>query len=173
MPTSAASIINNAAHAMLKIDETKQFIETCLTEYETLHTQIDTLRQEKESLTQTVGSLKTRLEELQGQLLADTRREVALEIPIVDFDAGQDSQDTFWETTTEETHHDTITQTFHDVLDAFHDVPDAMSVSTIYTSSTSSPHRKNRKNKWHKASPKKWRRMVKTHRLQSILLTTN
>jgi chromosome segregation ATPase len=95
--SSAASIIDKAytAHAILKIDEAKQLIETFQMEYETLHAQIDSLRQVKESLTETVVSLETKLEELQDQFA-----EIPQEIPTacVNFDAGQDSQDTFWET---------------------------------------------------------------------------
>jgi hypothetical protein len=127
---------------------------------------MDSFRQEKESLTQTVVSLKTQVEELHDQLLAGaTHREAPPEIPTIDFDA--DYQDTSsWEATDHETQDTTTT------IQAFDDVPDAMSVSTTFTSSTRSPRKKNRKNKWWpKESPKKWRRMMKSHRLQSILLT--
>jgi hypothetical protein len=92
--------------------------------------------------------LKIQVEELQEQLLAGA---------------------------THSTEHHEIQQQGTAVIQTFFDdVPDAMSVSTTSTTSTRSrPHKKNRKNKWHMQSPKKWRRMMRSHRLQSILLTSN
>jgi predicted nuclease with TOPRIM domain len=173
MSTTVSIVDKAAANAILKkLEEAKQFIEMSQTEYETLHTQMDSLRQEKKFLTETVVSLKTQVEELQEQLWAGpTLREVPQEIPTpVDrFDAdSQDDTTSWWEATD---HHETQQNTA--VIQTFDDVPDAMSVSTISTSSTRSPHKKNRKNKWHRESPKKWRRMMRSHRLQSILLTSN
>ncbi|KAL7573889.1 hypothetical protein ACA910_012455 [Epithemia clementina (nom. ined.)] len=124
-------------------------------ELQEIQSQVDQAKQELERLNQSISaSAAAQKVEENHNSLEDTQHVVVVTTPMVDRD--EDAHKTI--------HHDDETTTSFDLLDAM------SMASSSYGSSITFGGSKKRRVRRANDSPKKWRRMIRSRRLQSILL---